>query len=181
MQATGRLEEVLAFAKEEGKVIERTRINGQGCLPGVYGSCGIDGIEGSFATDAAAGAGVEMALQFFQVGVGPGIQGDADGVLAVCVFVFRALVFRVFPEVDGFRFEQGGVAGDNVFGEQEAEGQFEVLAGGAHGNGYGLFGAFAGGAMLQYDLQRLLHDYGVMGVEAAVCRDLLDGQVGDAG
>lgn len=109
MQATSGIEEVLAFAKQVGEMVERIRIDGQWGLPLVYGPYGIEGVDGGFPADAAAGAGVEMTLQFFEVGVGLGVQGDFDGVLAVC--------FCSFADGDGFRFQQGGVAGDDVFGK----------------------------------------------------------------
>lgn len=163
-------------------MIEHVRFDGQWRLMAMSRPYRIERFDAYFTADAAAGAGVKMALQFFEIRYCSGVQGDTDGILGLArrAFVSRVRWYGGLVSHQ-FRCRKNGVPGQDAFGEKEAKGQFQIVTRGAHGHGYGLFAAVAGRAIFQYDLQGLFHDYEVVGVVAVVRRDLLDGQTGDAG
>ncbi len=84
-------------------------------------------VERGFAADAAAGGGVEVALEVGGVYGDAGAEADADGVVLLLGDGADAVLHAL--DLVG--------AADDAFGEEEAGGELEVVAGGAHGDGEG--------------------------------------------
>ena len=79
----------------------------------------------------------------------------------------------------GFEYRRRAV--EDAFGEKEAQGQFDILAGGAHGHGNVLFDAGGRGSVLQSYLQRLFDGYGIGGLDDLAREYLTNRQAGDPG
>jgi len=136
METAGGVEDVLAFPEEVRERVQEGGGDGESGIRG-FGDIGLEAVQGSLATDAAAGAGVGMALGAGEIGCRAFRQEDGDGIWGGS--------------------GQDVLCGrlDDAFGIQPAEGELFVVTRGAHGDGETLLLPAAGGAVLNPDLQRV--------------------------
>lgn len=104
---------------------------GDGGAGGEWGDvAAFDLVEAGFAADAAGAGDVEVAVE--EGGVEGDVGAEIDGDLVVLLIAgTRFIIDAVAEAVDVV------ARGDEAFGVEEASGEFEVVAGGAHGDGDG--------------------------------------------
>ncbi len=121
VQSTGLAEDGLRGAKLAGQCADHFRAHGKARTRSAQAAL-TDGVDRGLAADAATGGGEEVALHL------SGIE------FAVAQFDFNRVVFAA--ALRGLGAEAGELAEifDEAFGEEEAGGEFSVMAGSAHGD-----------------------------------------------
>lgn len=152
MEASGDGEEVLGFAEQPGQAFE----NFGSCLEDVWEGFAVFNIEclkRRFATHSATGGGVEIALQPFPVDLDVRLKLDGELVRFGSTGFDRCDVIARF---------------DEAFGEEEAGGEFYIVAGGSHGDRDGLGVPAILVAIAETDFKGFLdgYDIGDSGVDA---------------
>ena len=137
MESAGAIEDALGLAQRFGERVE----DGGGEVEAVGRAGRADGAQGEergFAADAAAGGGVEVALEIGEGDGDAGCKFDEDDV--ALGLVGQDLVrLRRRGDLPAQVGDGGDIRGveEDAFGEEEAGDQFEVVARGAHGDGDG--------------------------------------------
>jgi hypothetical protein len=171
VEAACRVEDILLLPEEGGQGIEQVCVEGWSFVCPDGWADGAEGVDGRFATDAATGAGIEMALQPSKVEEEIFPDGNTDDItrlLDVCRVGGKPLFFG----------EEVGGAVDDPFGEQETDGQIGIMAGGSHGDRDALFLTGAGGAEEEADLQRFFYGDIILCCGGKVGPYFLDWQAG---
>ena len=118
----------------------------------------LNGFDGSFAADAAAGGGVEVAFQAIEIKLDAGVQLYRDGVAELARVAVRDVRPAYFANLIG--------AVQDTLAEQEAGGQLEIVARGAHRDG--------DGSVAKADLEGLFDGQQVLEWGGGIAFDFLD-------
>ena len=122
VEAAGVFENVLLGAQRLREGVEQAGGELDTILDVEVGAQSVDGLDGCFTAYAATGGSVEVALQLVDIWCDVLRQGYVDHI----PIVFRSVV-GIGDVLTG---------GDDAFGEEETFCQLEIVAGGAHGDGY---------------------------------------------
>ena len=145
--AAGFLKESLCTAELGGEGGEQVWGEGEILIEGLAAG-GLQGLEAGLATDAAARGGVEISLQPGHLHRYMGLEVDLNAVWLIGVGADFCQVFFALQE---------------VFAEEKPPGQGGVVAGSAHGDGDGAAGRAAKESKVQFDLEGLFDEEGVLG------------------